>query len=109
MLSMGADEKITLAALGQPERHAGHVVSLHGLVAELQMDDPSLMPPGTLVEFQNRQTLWLGEVLGEVCLAEVQPGVESAAKNALRVRLEHSLDLEKLAWIQKCWNAGPPE
>ena len=100
MLSMGADEKITLAALGLPQRHAGHLVSLRGLAAELQMDDPPSMSPGTLVEFQTGQTLWLGEV---------QPSTESTGENALCIRVEHSLDLEKLAWIQKRWNAEPLE
>lgn len=98
---MDAQERVTLAVLGCSERHAAQLVSMRGLAAQLQMDIPASIPPGTLVEFQSDRRLWLGEVL-----EKNGPGT---AGNQLRVRLDHSLDLGKLAWIHERWSAELPK
>jgi hypothetical protein len=94
---MGGD-RISLAVIKRPEtRSPGRLVAMDGRCAEVAVEGPHPIGRGTLVEFETKETLYLGEVES----SEVRD-----AEQRLRVDVEHSLDLEKAAWIQKLWNAN---
>jgi len=94
---MGSD-RISLAVIKRPEtRSSGRLVAIEGRCAEVAVEGPHPIGRGTLVEFETKETLYLGEVES----SEVRD-----AEQRLRVNVEHSLDLEKAAWIQKLWNAN---
>jgi hypothetical protein len=70
---------------------------MEGKSAEIAVEGPHPIGRGALVEFETEETLYLGEV---------ESSEAGATEQRLRVTVEHSLDLEKVAWIQKLWNAN---
>jgi hypothetical protein len=73
------------------------LVGIEGRFAELAVEGPDPIGRGALVEFETKETLYLGEV---------ESSEAGDTEQRLRVNVEHSLDLEKAAWIQKLWNAN---
>jgi len=91
-------DRISLAVVQKPEtRSQGRLLEIEGPWAKLAVEGRNRLRPGDLVEFETGETLYLGEV-------EISEVVEGEQR--LKVHLEHSLDLEKTAWIQKLWNGG---
>jgi|HubBroStandDraft_6_1064221.scaffolds.fasta_scaffold1069566_2 hypothetical protein len=91
-------DRISLAVINSPEiRFPGRLVGIEGKSAELAVEGPHPIGRGALVEFETKETLYLGEV---------ESSEAGDTEQRLRVTVEHSLDLEKAAWIQKLWNAN---
>jgi hypothetical protein len=91
-------DSITLAVVKRPEtRCPGRLVGIEGRFAELAVEGRHPIGRGALVEFETKETLYLGQV---------ESSEAGDTEQRLRVNVEHSLDLEKAAWIQKLWNAN---
>ena len=73
----------------------GRLLSLEGRYAEVALDGEASLGPGTLVQFQSAETLYLGEV-------------ESGSDRRLLVLVEHSVNLERAASIRRLWNTDSP-
>ena len=73
----------------------GRLLSLEGRYAEATLDADASLGPGTLVQFQSADTLYLGEI-------------ESLSDRRLRVLVEHSVNLERAAAIRRLWNTDSP-
>jgi hypothetical protein len=73
----------------------GRLLSLQGRYAEVALDADAPLGPGTLVQFQSPDTLYLGEI-------------ESTGDRSLRVLIEHSVNLERAAAIRRLWNTDSP-
>ena len=90
------NRSISFAVVQNPEtRSQGRLLEREGRWADLSVACRKPVRPGDLVEFETKQTLFLGEVDSSEPEGDGQH---------LRVRLEHVLDLEKTAWIQKLWD-----
>jgi hypothetical protein len=72
-------------------------LSLEGRYAEVIVD--AELSPGSLVQFQNSDTLYLGEI---------ESGRTEAGTHRLRVLIEHSVNLERAAAIRRLWNTDSP-
>jgi hypothetical protein len=75
----------------------GTLLSLEGRYAEVVLD--AELSPGSLVQFQNSDTLYLGEI---------ESGWTEAGAHRLRVLIEHSVNLERAAAIRRLWNTDSP-
>ena len=73
----------------------GRLLALEGRYAAIALDAEAPFGPGTLVQFQSADTLYLGEI-------------ESASDRRLRVLIEHSVNLERAASIRRLWNTDSP-
>ena len=73
----------------------GMLLSLEGRYAEVALDAEAALGPGTLVQFQSAETLYLGEI-------------ESLRDRRLRVLVEQSVNLERAAAIRRLWNTDSP-
>jgi hypothetical protein len=92
------NDRISLAVVQRPEtRSPGRLLEIEGAWARLTVESPKPIGAGDLVEFETEEMLYLGEV---------ESTDSSGAEQQLRVHLEHTLDLDKAAWIQKLWNGG---
>ena len=68
---------------------------MDGRYVELSLDGQPPPEKGSLVEFQDSGTLYLGEIQD----SWVKSGVHH-----VRVLIEHSVDLEKAGAIRRLWN-----
>ena len=93
---MISETAISLVSLADPHRSLpGRLLSLEGRYAEVALDGEASLSPGTLVQFQSAETLYLGEM-------------ESLTDHRLRVLIEHSVNLERAASIRRLWNTDSP-
>lgn len=84
--------EISLAPLAAPHvAIPGKLLSLGGRYAELTLESDTPLSPGSLVQFQTQQMLYLGEI-------------ESGSPEKLRVLIEHSVDLERAGAIRRLWH-----
>jgi hypothetical protein len=91
-----SETAISLASIADPHLAlSGRLLSLEGRYAEVALDQEAALKPGSLVQFQSPETLYLGEV-------------ESATANRLRVLIEHSVNLDRAAAIRRLWNTDSP-
>jgi len=91
-----SETAISLASMADPHLSLpGRLLSIEGRYAEVALDGEASLGPGTLVQFQSPETLYLGEI-------------ESARDRKLRVLIEHSVNLERAAAIRRLWNTDSP-
>jgi hypothetical protein len=89
--------EISLASVAGPQLTVeGQLLSLEGRVAEACFEGEKPLTPGSLVQFQTPDTLYLGEIES----AWTQDGAHH-----IRVLIEHSVDLERAANIRHLWNS----
>jgi hypothetical protein len=81
--------------LESPERNAALVSSTPGWVEIELTDGGTPISKGTLVGVQTSQTLYVGNVESREILGHGQ---------RLRIRVDHWLDLQDIAIIQKLWS-----
>jgi hypothetical protein len=77
--------------------HQGRLLSHEGRYAEVVLD--AELRPGSLVQFQSTETLYLGAI---------ESGWTEAGAHRLRVLIEHSVNLERAAAIRRLWNTDSP-
>lgn len=75
----------------------GRLESLEGTYAEVSLSGETTFDRGSLVELKSPATLYLGEI---------ESSWTQTGANHIRVRIEHSVDLEKAAAIRALWNTG---
>jgi hypothetical protein len=93
------DGRVALRDLSQPEttERNGDLVSSGNGWAEIELRDGGpQVHSGTPVELQTGQSIYLGHV-------------ESGEVHRLRVRVDHSLDVQDVLAIQKLWNPEQPD
>jgi hypothetical protein len=71
-----------------------------GRYIELSLDGQAPPAIGSLVEFQDSGTLYLGEI---------QDGWVKSGAHHVRVLIEHSVDLERAGAIRRLWNTDVPQ
>ena len=92
------DDRVALRDLSQPEitERNGELISSGNGWAEIEFKDGGpTVHSGTPVELQTDQSIYLGHV-------------ESGEVQRLRVRVDHSLDVQDVLAIQKLWNPDQP-
>ncbi len=72
----------------------GKLLSIEEKYAEAALDADNPLSPGSLVQFQASETLYLGEV---------ESGWTENGSHHIRVRIEHAVDLERAAAIRRVW------
>jgi hypothetical protein len=93
MISVTPGTETTLASITDPALTIqATILSADGRYAELALHSGAPLSPGTLIQFQSLETLYLGEI-------ESQPEPDRA-----RILIEHSIDLERAAAIRRLWN-----
>lgn len=93
---MISETAISLASMADPHLSLpGRLLALDGRYAAVALDAEAPFGPGTLVQFQSAETLYLGVI-------------ESAGDRRLRVLIEHSVNLERAAAIRRLWNTDSP-
>jgi hypothetical protein len=93
-----SETAISLASMADPHQSLqGKLLSLEGRYAEVVLD--AELKPGSLVQFQSSETLYLGEI---------ESGWTEAGAHRLRVLIEHSVNLERAAAIRRLWNTDSP-
>jgi len=89
--------EISLASVAGPQLTVeGQLLSLEGRYAEACFEGENPLTPGSLVQFQTPETLYLGEV--------ESTWTEDGAHH-IRVLIEHSVDLDRAANIRHLWNS----
>ena len=91
---MDSGEQISLTILGEElSPQPGSLISVEAAMAEIRTEAAHEIAANSLVQFETARTLYLGQVL-------------SSGAGALRVRIEHTLDLERAAAIHRLWCDG---
>ncbi|MGA3185491.1 MAG: hypothetical protein ABSF22_00140 [Bryobacteraceae bacterium] len=100
MTSVTSGSAISLVSIAEPQvAIQGRLLSLEGKYAEASLDGETQLSRGSLVEFQDSSTQYLGEV---------ESGWTEAGTNRIRVLIEHTVDMEKAAAIRRLWNTDNP-